>query len=252
MRPLRPRLVDPHRSVSRGDDFACIGLPARRKPGLGWVARCLCFAAILQLMPAVPAAAEQAPVLLAEFSKGSLEGWEERSFSGNTLYQLQETEQGIRLHARTKGEASGLFRKIRVDLQQTPYLHWSWRVENVFQGNDERTKAGDDFPARVYVVVSGGAFFWRTRAINYVWSSHQPEGRHWPSPYTENSHMLAVRSGMERLGEWVQEKRDVREDFRRLFGQEISHIDAVALMVDADNTLQSAAASFGDIYFTAN
>jgi len=186
------------------------------------------------------------------FSEGDLDQWNEKSFVGNTRYALKDSERGKVLTADTEGNASGLFKEIKVDLNKTPYLNWSWLVQNTFEGNNERTKAGDDYPARIYVVVSGGVFFWNTRAVNYVWSSHQTVGSQWNNAYTDNARMLAVRSGGQDVGNWFTEKRNVREDFKRMFGKDIDHIDAIAVMVDGDNTGQSASAEFGDIFFSAN
>jgi hypothetical protein len=139
---------------------------------------------------------------------------------------------------------------VDVDLNQTPFLNWSWRVKNVFTGNVERSKAGDDYPARIYVVVSGGLFFWKSKAINYVWSSNQPVGSEWPNAYTGNAIMIAVRAGDKQLGQWVSERRNVREDLKRVFGDDLPHIDVVAVMVDGDNTGQAATSYFGDIFFS--
>lgn len=196
--------------------------------------------------------ASLAVIRVADFSTGDLRQWEEKSFSGNTHYELIDSGRGRVLAARTDGAASSLYRKLRIDLNKTPYINWSWQVKNTFSNNDERSKEGDDYPARVYVVVSGGLFFWKTRAISYVWSSHQPAGSQWPNAFTSYAHMLAVRSGDKQLGEWIEEKRNVREDFQKLFGMDTSHVDIVAIMVDGDNTLQSAEASFGDIWFSAD
>jgi hypothetical protein len=138
-----------------------------------------------------------------------------------------------------------------VDLNRTPWLRWSWRVDRVLSGVDERAKTGDDYPARVYVVVSGGAAFWKTRSLVYVWSSNQPVGATWNNAFTSNARVMALRSGTREAGQWVSEKRDIRADFRRLFGEEISQIDAVALMTDTDNSGQSATAWYGDIEFMA-
>jgi len=193
--------------------------------------------------------AETLPI--GRFSAGDLGGWKEKSFVGNTHYQIIDTEQGKVLHAGAQSSASGMFRKVRIDLTRTPWLHWSWRVDETFSGNDERSKAGDDYPARVYVVVDGGMFFWRTRAVNYVWSSNQPVTTSWPNAFTGNAMMVAVRSGSADTGRWVQERRNVREDLKRLFGEDITHIDAVAVMTDSDNTGQSASAFYGDIYFAS-
>ncbi|HEB93907.1 MAG TPA: DUF3047 domain-containing protein [Gammaproteobacteria bacterium] len=188
---------------------------------------------------------------IGQFSSGDLGGWGEKSFAGNTQYEIVDTEQGKALQARARSSASGMFKKIRIDLTRTPWLHWSWRVDETFRGNDERSKAGDDYPARIYVVVDGGMFFWRTRAVNYVWSSNQPVGTNWPNAFTGNAMMLAVRSADTDTGRWVQERRNVREDLKRLFGKDFTHIDAVAVMTDSDNTGQTTSALYGDIYFAS-
>jgi len=199
---------------------------------------------------------------VARFSEGDLSGWKEKSFKENSQYDFVSSETikpnntkngsppGKVLRARTQGQASGLFKEVVVDLNETPYLNWSWQVQNLYQGNDERSKAGDDYPARIYVLVSGGLFFWRTKAINYVWSSNQLANSEWPNAYTGNARMVAVRAGDKEVGQWVQERRNVREDLKRLFGVDIAQIDAVAVMVDGDNTGQSATAYFGDIFFS--
>jgi hypothetical protein len=188
---------------------------------------------------------------VARFSAGDLDGWQSKSFAGETRYTLVD-EQGVRgLRADSDGTASGLYREVAVDLRRAPVLHWSWKIAGVLDGNDERTRAGDDYPARVYVVFSGGLRFWRTRAINYVWSSHQPVGSEWPNAFTANARMIAVDSGDGRAGEWVTHSRDVREDYRRLFRAEPGRVDAVAIMTDTDNTGQSATAWYGDIWFSS-
>ena len=189
---------------------------------------------------------------VGKFSQGDLSGWEEKSFNGNSQYSFVEMETGKVLRASTKGKASGLFKQTRVDLVETPWINWSWRVNNIYKNNNERSKEGDDYAARVYVVVSGGIFFWNTRAINYVWASHEPKDSSWPNAYTNNAKLLAVRSGKLQIGQWIKEKRNVREDLKHLFGEDITQIDVVAVMVDGDNTGQSAISYFGDIYFTEN
>jgi len=193
--------------------------------------------------------AEQIPV--ARFSHNDLGGWEEKSFLDNTRYTLVQRNGETVLKADTAGNASGMFREIEIDLNKTPYLNWSWQVDNIYQGNNERSKNGDDYPARVYVVVSGGLLFWQTRAINYVWSSNQSIGSNWDNAYTNKAKMLAVRSGGDATGQWLMEKRNIKEDLKQLFGANIDHIHAVAIMSDSDNHKQSARAYYGDIFFSA-
>jgi hypothetical protein len=190
-------------------------------------------------------------VSIGRFSAGDLKDWQSKSFQGETQYSLAEQDGRRALLADSRGTASARYREIRVDLNRTPWLNWSWRVDRVLSGVDERTKAGDDYPARVYVVVSGGAAFWKTRSLVYVWSSNQPVGASWHNAFTSNARVIAPRSGTQDAGRWVSEKRDIRADFRQVFGEDIDHIDAVALMTDSDNSGQNAMAWYGDIFFTA-
>jgi hypothetical protein len=196
-----------------------------------------------------PLLATSLTVPVGQFSNGELQDWKTKSFAGETRYQLVQQDGRRVLQADSNGTASGLYREITIDLERTPYLNWSWRVNNVLNGVDERTKAGDDYPARVYVIVSGGIAFWKTRSLVYVWSSNQPIGSTWDNAFTSNVKTIALRSGNGKG--WVSEKRNIREDFKRLFGDDIKQIDAVALMTDTDNSHQAATAWYGDIYFSA-
>lgn len=189
--------------------------------------------------------------VVGAFESGDLEGWEPEVFVGETRYEIVELNGRQALYAHSDGTASGLYREIEIDLTETPYLNWRWKVGNVLEDLDETTEAGDDYAARVYVVVSSGVLFWRTWAISYVWSGSQPEGATWPNAYTEHVEMVAVASGEERVGEWVTHRRNIREDFRERHGRDIDRIDAVALMTDTDDSGLEAEAWYGDIWFSA-
>lgn len=192
-----------------------------------------------------------AALTVGEFSTGSLAGWQEKSLAGHSRYRLVELGGRRVLHASCDGGASVLYRKLPVDLVATPVMSWSWRVERVYSEVDERSKAGDDYPARVYVVVDGGLLPWRTRALNYVWASVEPVGATWNNAFVANAKMLALRSGDAEAGRWQSERRNVREDFSRLHGEDVKRIDGVALMTDCDNTGGTAEAWYGDIRFEA-
>jgi len=155
------------------------------------------------------------------------------------------------LKGSAKGTASVLYREQRVSVADTPFLNWSWRIENTFGGIDEQSKRGDDFPARLYVVVRTGFLPWETVAVNYVWSSSTPVDTSWVSPFTKKSIMVAIQSGEEGIGAWRHERRNVVADFRTFFDMEIDKIDGYAVMVDGDNTGKTATAFFGNIAFTA-
>lgn len=203
--------------------------------------------AIIVSLCALTLLASEGPV--GAFSSQGLKGWEEHSFKGHTQYRLVTQSDTQVVRAVSENAASGLLFETEIDLTQTPYLHWRWRVDNVLEGTDERSKQGDDYAARVYVVKKGGLLPWRTRALDYVWSSNQPRGSTWPNAYTDHAQMVAQRSGKTELGHWLSERVNVREDFRRLFGEEITRVDVVAIMTDTDNSGGHAVAYYGDIYF---
>jgi len=207
---------------------------------------------LVALLLASSAMAYHDRIVIGHFSAGDLAGWQPKVFAGKTRYALQSVDNRVVLYADSRATASGLYFRTHVDLARTPYLNWSWKIDGLLLGHDERTKSGDDYPARLYVVFSGGLMFWRTRAIDYVWSGNQPVDSDWANPFTANARMVAVHAGPADVGRWVNEKRNVMADYRRLFGSVPGPVDAVALMTDTDNTGLSARAWYGDIWFSSH
>ena len=103
----------------------------------------------------------------------------------------------------------------------------------------------------MYVVASDPVFFWRTRAVCYVWSGGARRGGSWRSPFAGNVRMLALRGAGDAPGEWRDERRDVAADFRRLFGDAPATIDAVAVMTDGDQTGGVARGAYRGLRFEA-
>jgi hypothetical protein len=210
---------------------------------------------LLALMIAQPqgAGAADQKIVVGAFSQGSMAGWDEKAFKGETDYSLvyDPEKRSTVLRAVSRAAASGRFRKMNVDLTKTPFLNWSWKVSEAPTGIDETTKAGDDYAARVFVIVERGIMGWSTLSVNYVWASQHPAGSAWPNPFTSHVRLLAVDSGSKGLNTWVTHKRNVRADLREQFDEDIVSIDAVALMTDTDNSGGSAQAYYGDIWFSA-
>ena len=178
---------------------------------------------------------------------------EAKEFDGHTQYTLNvdESKQQHVLQATSAKAASGLFREVRIDLHKTPFLNWSWKTNSSLQGIDETQKSGDDFAARIYVVVDGGYLLWNTIALNYVWSSSHQKGQRWDNPFTSNATMYAIESGKKNLGKWQHYKRNILEDLKNMAGKKTQYIDAIAIMTDTDNSDLKATTYFGDIFFTA-
>ena len=214
------------------------------------------FCMLIFLSVAVRAELAGEKLMIGSFSSGSLDNWETKEFKGQTNYKLVDLAGTRVLKAESAGSASGLFNEQRIDLHKTPVMNWRWHIENRL-GNalNEQVKSGDDYAARVYVIASGGAAFWQTKAINYVWSSTSPVGNVWPNPYAYagtngKMMMIALRSSTDQTGTWYSEKRNILSDLKHQFGEEIRYIDAVAIMTDTDDSHGKATAYYGDIYFS--
>lgn len=188
---------------------------------------------------------------LGEFSRNRLDGWERKDFKGETRYRLQTLDGVVVLQADSRASGSGLFKEQRINLEQTPFLNWSWRIAGRLAGLNEQSKPGDDYAARIYVVVKGGRAFWQTKAINYVWAGNTAKDTVWPNAFAgDHAMMIALRGPEAALNVWHSEKRNVRADLQKLFGEDLRAIDAVALMTDTDNSGGQVSAFYGDIWFS--
>lgn len=187
--------------------------------------------------------------LFGGFGPGWRERWrEERFFTTATRYEIDRAEGRPVLHATSRNAHAALLRPFDVAAPTAARLAWRWKVRAPLAARAaERTRAGDDYAARIFVVFEPSAFPLRTRAINYVWAAVEPVGAVFPSPYTKNVAMIVVRSGAPEAGRWLAESRDVLADYRQFFGREPERISAVAVLVDTDNTGLSAEAWFADL-----
>jgi DUF3047 family protein len=185
-------------------------------------------------------------IAVGRFATEGLAGWDAKSFKGLTEYSLVQEGGRTAVKAHSVGSASGMFKKVKLDPARFRYMKWSWKIAATITNGNEKTKDGDDYAARVYVVFPG-RFFWQTKAINYIWANRLPKGTHIPNAFTGNAMMLAVESGSEKLGTWITEERDILADYRRLFAEEPREIGAIAIMTDTDNTGNTATAWYGDI-----
>ena len=199
---------------------------------------------VILLLHGPSVSADEIPV--ARFSQEGLKGWETKVFKGGTDYRLVQDDGRTVLYAHAKGTASGMTKKLKFDPNTRRYLKWSWKISNTVAGGNEKTKRGDDYAARLYVVFPG-RFFWQMRALNYIWANKLPKGEFVPNAFTSNAMLLAVESGPAKAGQWVYESRDILSDYRRVFGEDPREAGAIAIMTDTDNTGAEASAWYGDI-----
>lgn len=220
--------------------------------------------------------AQSAPVIeVGRFSSeqpGAVlpQGWKPLTFkkiARHTEYGLVRDGEQVVVKATSEAAASGLTKEVSINPKDYPLVRWRWKVENLLQRSDVSRKDGDDYPARLYVTFAydperisvgkklkyhaGRALFGDIpiAALNYIWETKTPVGTMIENAYTDFARMIVVESGPSRVGMWVEEERNIYEDFTNAFGEEPPLINGVAIMSDTDNTKERAVAFYGDIAF---
>ena len=194
-------------------------------------------------------------VKVFDFTEEELAGLEVRKVRGadnETIYTVGSNENGNFLKAVADNAASGLGKEIKIDLNKTPFINITWKIEQDLPGIKENTKKGHDYAARVFAVKKTGATPLSNRAINYVFSSNNNVGMNWPSPYTKKSIDNVLATTKDNLNEWVTVKANVKEDFKKFHDLDVSELDGLAIMSDTDNSKMKAIAYFQNIYFSTN
>ncbi|HEU4685184.1 MAG TPA: DUF3047 domain-containing protein [Nitrospira sp.] len=198
------------------------------------------------------------------------DGWKPLAFKKvpkPTEYQLVKEGDIVVVKAVSDASASGLTKEVSIDPHEFPIVRWRWKVENLIKTSDIHRKAGDDYPARLYITFeyepdkvglgkklkykAGQVIFGEIpiAALNYIWDTQAPVGTIVENAFTDFAQMVVVESGSKNVGQWVQEERNVFEDYTRAFGEEPPRINGIAIMTDTDNTKERAVAYYGDIQF---
>jgi hypothetical protein len=194
-------------------------------------------------------------VKIFEFTDTELSKLEVRKVRGadnKTNYSVGSNENGNYLKAIANNAASGLGKEIKINLNKTPIINITWKVEKDLPGIKENTKKGHDFAARVFVIKKTGATPLSNRAINYVFSSNNEVGFNSPSPYTKKSIDNVLATTKENLDKWVTVKANVKGDFKKFHNLDVNELDGLAIMSDTDNSKLEAIAYYQNIYFSAD
>jgi len=209
----------------------------------------------------------------AEIGAAVPDGWRELTFERGdietpTTYEVVAEDGRRVVRARSDQGASGLVKEVNIDPEAYPVVSWSWRVDGVLEDGDYRSRSGDDYPARLYLIYDVPArdlgFRGRivynviqalgysdvpTRALNYVWGNVAPVNEALDNAYTDWVKMVAVKSGDAEAGAWHAEVRHQYNDYVAIWGERPPKILGVAIMTDADDTAGKATAFYGDIVF---
>jgi hypothetical protein len=167
------------------------------------------------------------------------------------------------LRIKADAAAGGLLHPLDLPGDQPWQLSWQWRTEQRLDKARFATREGDDYAARVYVLLDypldSLSFVTRQKlrlartffdpdlpaaTLSYVWDNREAPGTHARSAYTETVEMRVLRGPEAALGEWLRESRDLRADATAAFGSAPRKILGVVFAADSDNTGESAESYF--------
>jgi hypothetical protein len=229
----------------------------------------------LMMVPACLWAQNGAVLEVGKFSASQVgqampDGWKPLTFKKipkHTSYEVVKNGDVTVVKAVSEASASGLTKPVVIDPKEYPIVRWRWKIDNVLKGSDVTLKEGDDFPARLYITFeydpdkvsfgkklkfkAGQALFGDIpiAALNYVWDTKALVGTIVENAYTDFAKMVIVESGTQNVGMWIDEERNIYDDYKKAFGEEPPMINGVAIMSDTDNTKERATAYYGDIVF---
>jgi len=186
-----------------------------------------------------------------EFTEDELKTLKTKKVKGETKWSLGSNENGNFIRAEAEGVGSGLGKEVLINLNKTPFINITWKVEKDLPGIIENSKKGHDYAARVFVIKKTGATALSNRAVNYVFSSNNSINESWRSPYTKKSIDYVLSTTKVNLNKWVTVKANVKDHFKKLHNLEVNELNGVAIMTDTDNSKLKAISYYQNIYFSS-
>ena len=232
-------------------------------PALRWASRLACWwwlaiasagcgtqRVTVPLVPPLMFAPSPSVLWSEPFDVLSLQRWREIEVKRRTEYSVVTLDGRSCLRAHSRNGASILLSEIHFDPKDYEWLSWSWRVDQLVDGEALDRKSGSDAAARVYVYFETAGLPWQTRNLDYVWSASLPVGTILESAYSVESKIIVVQSGTASLGRWRAVERNLKDDYKRCFHGSLPDVIAIGMMSDTDNTGTEALAYVDDLQIT--
>lgn len=202
-----------------------------------------------------------------------LSRWSVRPLTDHPVrYDAQSKNGRFLIHATSRSAASFFVRHVTFSPSEFPCVEWDWRVDCPVRGEDLTTKGGNDCSARILVGFKGDwseAGYLERRAVRreieetgyeppgtflvYVWAHSLPEGTVRDDPHVgPRAKVLVVTAGEGKQGIWQHVRRNMADDYRKVFGCEPPPVISIALLTDTDDTQSEAESDYGMIVAKAS
>ncbi len=219
----------------------------------------ICTMAVL--VTAFPASADDHHILFRE-NFANLDNWKPFTFpkiKKHSVYTIEKEGEKHILKVESCASASAIVYKDAFNVYDHPKVKWRWKVRNIYAKGNVRSKEGDDYPIRVYIMFEydpekAGRLeaikygFAKSlygeypphSSLSYIWSSKEDPEKFVVSPYTDKAVMVLLEKGPAKAGTWVDEEIDILADYQKAFGTKPSARARIAIMNDSDNTGESS------------
>ncbi len=184
--------------------------------------------------------------------KPPVKGWWMVSYFAVPPTHYSKMGGGI-ITAESRGSRSSLFKKVEEKRAILSVLSWRWKISNVVRSAIETRKDRFDSAARVRVVFGKGSPFGAGEGgepsgmkMEYIWASGLPRGKRFDHPGEKNSKVIVLESGDGKAGQWVDESRNIRKDYRELFGTEPASLIAIGIQTDTDHSNEMVTAYYSE------
>jgi hypothetical protein len=162
-------------------------------------------------------------------------GWRHRKFWTRSPVTVGFTvKEGVpSMRFETHDSASMLFRSVDIDLAAYPMLAWRWYIElPIRRPLDERTREGDDHPARLFLrfITDRG----ERRAMEVIWGNRLKRETINTSAISRTLLPTPATIG---VGRWLDERVDLARVYAEIWKDAApAHLVDVAVFCDSDNT----------------
>jgi hypothetical protein len=200
--------------------------------------------------------AQEGVVWIGKFADGQSAnnapvGWILEEKAGIPDIKIEKVEDHFSVRLKSNNSSFGLKKEKEFDLKDTPYLNWKWKVTVLPERGDFLKKETDDQAAQVYVYFPRFPAKLNTEIVGYLWESNPANlRREGESPAWSKSKVIVLQAGSKNLNQWVQEKRNVYEDYKRLFKKEPPKGGGVTLYINSQHTQGKAESYFAEIFFS--
>lgn len=173
-------------------------------------------------------------------------GWRHRTFwTRKPMAMSFAVKDGVpALRLATQGSGSLLYRHVDIALRDYPVLAWRWFIERpIDSALDERTREGDDHPARLFLAFKTEAG--EERRMEIVWGNRLTAG---DTKIIGTFPHYVADGGAANVGRWISEQVDLAAIYRRFWPDAApARLIDVALFCDSDDTGTSSVAYFAEL-----